>query len=431
MIERLSQSEVFKEISSFSKQELSKTNRFEVFEPSLHKWLIVHTSILDNSEIHLLMNDITPRKQKERMDEQKLIIMERVGSLVQVGGFELELDTQQLFWSEELFKIHEYESDTISVTEAIRFYTPESKKRIEQHFTACIEDTIPYDLELDIITAKGNLKKVRTYGEPVLVNGKVTKVTGALIDITTYVNHREELTRLNEDLNRSNQDLVSFAYVASHDLQEPVRHIVSFTEILGKNLEGKLDAKNQEYFDFIKNSAERIQNMILDLLRFSRVNTRSFPLHTVDSSEVLGNVLSQLKEKSDMANVEFHISELPIIHYNSSLLESVLNNLIENAIKYTDKSLPIIEVGCEELTREFQFFVKDNGPGISPEYYDLVFNIFKRLDQSKPGSGIGLAISKRIVERFNGKIWIAPKEGGGTIFYFTIPKVGETPKNVD
>jgi hypothetical protein len=227
-----------------------------------------------------------------------------------------------------------------------------------------------------------------------------------------------------DELARSNKELEQFAYVASHDLQEPLRMVSSFTQLLEQRYRDKLDDDAREFINYAVDGARRMQRLINDLLEFSRVSTRGRRLEAVDANVVLGTVRANLSAAIEEAGALVTNEELPTVIADPTQLGQLLQNLIGNAIKFHGDESPRVHVVACERPGEWIFAVKDNGIGIDPEYFDRIFVIFQRLQVTAdyPGTGIGLAVCKRIVERHGGRIWVESEPGHGAIFSFAIPK---------
>jgi signal transduction histidine kinase len=237
----------------------------------------------------------------------------------------------------------------------------------------------------------------------------------------------EEQVRLRtEALSRSNADLEQFAYVASHDLQEPLRMVSSFMELVKNRYQDKLDADGIEFIGYAVDGAKRMQTMINDLLTYSRVGTRGKKPVPVNLESAMELVLLNLREAIIQNKALITHEKLPTIMADDGQMVSVLQNLIGNAIKFRGEEIPKIHITAEDRGVDWLFSVKDNGVGIDPEFKDRIFIIFKRLHSKDKyeGSGIGLSTCKRIIERHGGKIWVESQLGEGATFYFTIPKQG-------
>ncbi len=230
-----------------------------------------------------------------------------------------------------------------------------------------------------------------------------------------------------DELARSNHELEQFAYVASHDLQEPLRMVASYCELLGERYRGKLDDRADKFIGYAVDGAHRMQHLITDLLEYSRVGTSERPLQVTDAGTVLTSVLQGLQNAVE-ANQAVVVSEtLPAVQADELQLGQVFQNLIGNALKFHSKRPPLIRVSAEVVEEMIRFAVSDNGIGMEKNASGRIFQMFQRLHtrEEYEGSGIGLAISKKIVERHGGKIWFESVLGEGTTFYFTIRAAAE------
>jgi signal transduction histidine kinase len=232
------------------------------------------------------------------------------------------------------------------------------------------------------------------------------------------------LARSNEELARSNADLEQFAYVASHDLSEPLRTVAGFSQLLGKRYRGKLDAEADLYIEHMGLGVDRMQQLIDDLLMYSRAGRTPLKPVEVDLDEVLAEVLHSTEPTVVERGAHVVAGELPTVMGEPGQLRQVLQNLIVNAVKFTAPDVtPEVTVGATRDGADWRISVRDNGIGIDPAQRDTVFKMFGRLHPSEayPGTGIGLALVKRIVERHGGRVWIDDAPGGGTVFTFTLP----------
>ncbi len=323
---------------------------------------------------------------------------------------------------------------------------------------------ILYSNEPSDLTPKGHIKIERNISAPIMFQGNVIglfqvanketnydgsdieKLKNIINQIAPILNTRlqrdfqeskrkiaeEELKMTLEDLKRSNTELEQFAYVASHDLQEPLRMVASFTQLLARRYQDKLDQDAKDFIQFAVDGATRMQKLIIDLLTFSRVGTRGQPFISTDTNIVLNNVLINLQTTIEETNATIIWDPLPVIIADESQMMQLFQNLISNAIKFHRKDInPEIHISAEVKEEEWVFFVRDNGIGIDHQFFDRLFIIFQRLHKKDEygGTGIGLAVCKKIVQRHGGKIWVKSEPGKGSTFYFTIPKrkVEETP----
>jgi light-regulated signal transduction histidine kinase (bacteriophytochrome) len=231
-----------------------------------------------------------------------------------------------------------------------------------------------------------------------------------------------------EELARSNRDLEQFAYVASHDLQEPLRMVATYTQLLAERYQGKLDADADKYIHYAVDGALRMQKLVQDLLTFSRVGRHGTGVQSTDCNAVLQTSLTNLEAAIQESGAVVEHTQLPVVTADSSQLVQVFQNLIGNAIKFHSSAPPAIRVSAEAKGKEWVFSVADNGIGIAAEHAENVFVIFRRLHTRAeyPGNGIGLSICKKIVEQHAGRIWVESEPGHGCIFRFTLPITGTT-----
>ena len=250
-------------------------------------------------------------------------------------------------------------------------------------------------------------------------------------DLVKEVKERKQVeiqlkTTLN-DLEQSNKELEQFAYVASHDLQEPLRMVASYTQLLEKRYKEKLDGDARDFINFAVAGANRMQMLITDLLSFSRVGTRGKPMELIDSHVALGQARINLNAAIEETQAVVTNDDLPEVVADESQLVQLFQNLVGNAIKFHKHGeSPRVHISATRKAGDWVFSVRDNGIGIDPKYFERLFVIFQRLHSREeyPGTGIGLAVCKKIVERHGGKIWIKSQAGQGSTFYFTLKKTG-------
>ncbi len=283
------------------------------------------------------------------------------------------------------------------------------------------------DFEMERPGPDGNSVWLSISGEPVFdEGGHFRGYRGVGTDITERKRAQAVLKAAYDELARSNAELQQFAYVASHDLQEPLRMIGSYTQLLERRYGDRLDRDAREFMNFIVDGATRMKQLIEDLLAYSRVGTRGKELRPVQAQAVLDKVLVNLRAAVESSGAAITHDSLPEVNADDTQLVQLLQNLIGNAIKFRKEEEPLrIRVGVEDAGGEWCFSVADNGIGIEPQYFERIFLVFQRLHtrDEYPGTGIGLAICKKVVERHGGRIWVESAPGKGSKFYFTLPKI--------
>jgi len=252
-------------------------------------------------------------------------------------------------------------------------------------------------------------------------DGKVEMMAVFASDITEHKLAEIQILKQKDELERSNQELEQFAYVASHDLQEPLRKIASFITLLERRYKGALDENADRYIHYVVDGATRMQGLINDLLTYSRVGKQYSEQTMVDCSHVLAQVLRDLEQVITDNDAQIIVGALPKLWGNSVQLRQLFSNLLSNAIKFKGQNLPEIHIKAEQQHGKYVFSFRDNGIGIEREYNERIFQMFQRLHTKEeyPGTGIGLAVCKKIVEINGGRIWFESKYGLGTVFYFS------------
>ncbi len=253
-------------------------------------------------------------------------------------------------------------------------------------------------------------------------------------DATDQIKAEQRAYALMEELKRSNQDLEQFAYVASHDLQEPLRAVTGSVQLLARRYKGKLDPEADEFIGFAVDGTRRMKTLIVDLLAYSRVSTRGGSFAPISTEKVLAQALVNLSAAIEQNDAKVAHDQLPVVFGDAGQLALVFQNLISNAIKFRqDAKPPTIYISTQYLADQnmWQFAVRDNGIGIEKQYADRVFVVFQRLHtiDEYPGTGMGLALCKKIVTRHGGRIWVDSTPGEGSTFYFTLPSVEESTQS--
>ena len=265
-----------------------------------------------------------------------------------------------------------------------------------------------------------------TFSTLILVVLTIISILYFLIKKELFVRQKaeEETRQLNVKLEAVNKELESFTYTVSHDLRAPVRHINGFLDILHKNISEKLDKENLRYFNLIKESTKDMGNLIDDLLTFSRTAKAELNKTKLNLNEAVHQVIQNIQHGLEGKNVEWITDELPEVYGDYTLIKVVLVNLISNAVKFTSKTAnPVVTIGSQKYDKIHVIFIKDNGVGFNMNYYSKLFGVFQRLHDTGdfPGTGIGLATVKKIIEKHNGKVWAKSKEGEGATFFFSLP----------
>jgi PAS domain S-box-containing protein len=280
-----------------------------------------------------------------------------------------------------------------------------------------------------IRTAAGEYR-IWEYHNTLRTEGVASPVVRAIAhDVTERKGVEKALREKTEDLARSNEDLEQFAHVASHDLQEPLRTVTSYVQLLAKRYKGKLDADADEFIGFAVDGAVRMWNLVNDLLTYSRAGMRNNEFESTDSEAILAQSINDLKVAIEENGALVTHDPLPTVMADSPQLGQLFRNLIGNAIKFRSNESPRIHVSASRTGNGWTFSVRDNGIGIAPEYAERIFVIFQRLHHRDEyaGTGIGLAVCKKIVERHGGRIWVKSEVGKGAIFYFILPAVKAEP----
>lgn len=371
--------------------------------------------------------DITQLMQTQNM-------LDGATNLSRTGAWEYDVVKDDLFWSSMTREIYGVEVNFQPTLEVlISFFRRDFEPAVRDHIEKCINDAIPFDIEAILVSKQGEQCWVRIIGSSEEVNNECVRIFGSIQDISEQKRIESKLKQLNLDLKnnmldleKSNKELEQFAFVASHDLQEPLRMVNSFLTLLEKKYKDSLDEKARSYIDFAVKGSHRMKSIILDLLEFSRAGDGSNKkIDTIDLNKVFEDLNILLKKQIEDAGVKLKVEKLPPIQGNYTQLRQVFQNLLSNAIKYRDKTRKLnIVITSKEYPLHYLISVKDNGIGIEEKYYQKIFELFQRLHAKEQysGTGIGLAITKKIIESFGGEISIKSKVGKGSTFTIKIPK---------
>jgi PAS domain S-box-containing protein len=272
---------------------------------------------------------------------------------------------------------------------------------------------------------EGQVRYISASGEPIVdEQGRFRGYRGVGRDITQRKTADAALRLAHDELARSNAELEQFAYVASHDLQEPLRMVASYTQLLGKRYGDRLEGDAKEFMAYIVDGAGRMKQLIEDLLAYSRVGTRGREFRSVKLEAVFERARTNLRVALEESGGELTHGPLPEVEGDEMQLVQLLQNLAGNALKFHGEAAPRVHVSALEREHEWEIAVQDNGIGIDPQYFERIFMVFQRLhDKGQyPGTGIGLAICKKVVDRHHGRLWVESAPGRGACFKFTLPK---------
>ena len=305
-----------------------------------------------------------------------------------------------------------------------KVHHPDYVDSITEEWTTKLKNEEPYDNTFPLKGKDGNYRWFLTRVTPIRdAQGNLIRWFGTNTDVTERINREKELEITMNELKRSNEELERFAYVSSHDLQEPLRMVTLYSQLLERRYKDSLDSDADDFIDYIVENAKRMKYLIDDLLEYSRVTSQAKEFENVDLEKVLEGVLSNLSILIVENNVTVTHDSLPTLLADKNQISQVFENLITNAIKFRGEEPPKIDISAQKGEKEWIFAMKDNGIGISPNHKEQIFEVFKRLHtrEEYPGTGIGLSIVQKILERHGGRIWIESEPGKGSTFYFTIP----------
>src|SRR5450631_612655 len=311
-------------------------------------------------------------------------LLNKTGELARLGGWEIKLATMELYWSEQVFRIHQINPESIvSVEDAIGFYKPEAQPVIQEAVKLLIESGASFDLELQIITAMNDPLWVRIKGEAEYLEGKIVKVFGTFQDITAL-----KLAAI--ELKKKNVEIEQFLYTVSHDLRSPLVTVKTFMGFLEKDLAENNQGQVSEDINYINSASDKMRMLLDELLELSRVERVELSPIKVSLKELLAEVLDTLAGVIAERNVDIQLPGTNLMLFGAhQRLCQIWQNLIENAIKYSsDNSILRVEVGVQQVNGETVFYVKDNGIGIAPEYLTKIFGIFEKLNPKSAGAGM-------------------------------------------
>ena len=318
-----------------------------------------------------------------------------------------------------------YEEDELIGKPALNFVFEEDREVVREKAVRMLKGERSQGYEFRVINKQARIKWVMETVVPVYYRRKRATL-GSLIDVSERKQMEERVKQMTEEMKRSNTELEQFAYVISHDLQEPLRMVSSYTQLLAKRYKKKLDADADEFIAYAVDGAKRMQTLLHDLLDYSRVGTRGQPFSMVNCEHIVEQAMANLKIAIEECGASVSYDVLPTIIGDEGQLVRLFQNLIGNAIKFRGKEAPQVHISALRRNNIVTFSVKDNGIGIDPQHSQSIFEIFRRLHTSEeyPGTGMGLAICKKIVERHGGHISVQSQPGQGSTFYFSVDMAG-------
>lgn len=364
-------------------------------------------------------------------------LLSEMEKLAKVGGWVLNLENMTVHWTDEVYRIHEMEPGaTPTVEMGVSYYAPEARPVIQDAVNEAIQSGKNWDLELPFITATGKRLWVRVIGKAEFEDGQAKRVYGTFQDITEQREDKNQIKKLNEELELrvkertlqlefANKELESFSYSVSHDLRAPLRSINGYANALVEDYAPILDEEGKRLLRIIINSAKRMGQLIDDLLAFSRLGRQPLVKSEVNMHDFVQQIAEELIREINGRSLTFELKPMGMVMADASMLRQVWINLLSNALKYSQKKeKSIVEVGClNDKNNKKIFYVKDNGAGFDMNYSGKLFNVFQRLHKVSEfdGTGVGLALTKRIIDKHGGQIWAEAEVEKGATFYFSLP----------
>ena len=414
-------------------------------------------------------------EHKETLDvlRKQQLLFKEMEKISKIGGWDYDVETGRVNCTNGVYEIYGVtrgENTLASYEVGSSFYLPAAREKLAAVFQQALKTGEPYDLVLEFKSADGTEKWVRTIGKAEMDNGKVKRLYGNIVDVTEQIATESELRKLKDELEKqvdqrtaqleehvgkidksqkallymvedlnditaelkeerkkledANKELEAFTYSVSHDLRSPLRAINGFSSFLMEDYADKLDEEGKKYLNTIRDNATRMDQLITDLLNLSRIYRTEVKLSEVNMGEIVKSIYYEVASKKEKEEFEIFIQDMSMVKCDSSLMKHVWQNLIENALKYSSKSeKKEITIGSKEEKNEIIFFIKDSGVGFNSKYIKKLFGVFQRLHREDEfeGTGVGLAIVKRIISRHGGRVWAEGEENKGATFYFSLP----------
>lgn len=382
----------------------------------------------------LRVANTTLQRSEENLRFHEALLRE-TGQIAKVGGWSFDVTTGAGYWTDEVARIHDLDPG-LPVTQemGLTYYRPASRQVIEAALHQAVHHGTPYDLELEITSASGVHKWVRTIAHPVTEHGKVVRLRGSFQDISDRKRAEAQIRQLNAELEQrvldrtaqlaaANEELEAFSYSVSHDLRTPLRAVDGFSQAVLEDFGPQLPEEGHRYLQTIRTAARQMGTLIDDLLAFAQLSRLELSKRPIATTQLVRDVLDGLGSPWPGRHVDLLLGELPDSPADPALLKQVWVNLLSNALKYTRKRAEAqIEIGCVQTDGLDTFFVRDNGCGFDMAHGDKLFGVFQRLHRAEDyeGTGVGLAIVHRIVQRHGGRVWADAAIDRGATFYFTL-----------
>jgi signal transduction histidine kinase len=373
-----------------------------------------------------LRREIGERARAEAQHQQSEARLAAAQQIAHLGSWQLDLQMNRFLWSDELYRIHDVpkRNEWIDFATFLSQIHPEDQEQVDTAFTRAQRDLRPFRFRYRVLRPDGTVRALDGRGEITIdpVSGNAIRMHGTVQDVTEFEAAEKELAERSLELERSNAELERFAYVASHDLQEPLRAVASHVQILQEDYQGKLDADADESIRCAVEGARRMRDLIQDYLAYSRVRIGEDPHEPTSAEGALSRATHELDGRILESRARVTYDALPEVVADPAQLTELFKNLIANAVKFRRDEPPRVHVSAARADKTWIFSVRDNGIGIDPEHTGRIFQLFQRLHTQDryPGTGIGLAICKKIVERHGGRIWVESMPGMGSVFHFTL-----------
>jgi PAS domain S-box-containing protein len=381
------------------------------------------------------IRDVTARKDAQKVLRESEERSRMAIDAAELGTWFCDVQHDEMSWSKKFGTLFGLTSDTkLTYQEILQNIHPDDRHQIDQAIENTLKLGVPYDIEHRVIWPDSSVHwmaaKGRSHRNP---EGLTLHLQGVLMDITERKKaqeaskHREALERRSAELTRSNDDLQQFAYIAAHDLQEPLRMVSSYTQLLAKRYKGRLDSDADEFIAYAVDGAHRMQLLIADLLAYCRVGTTGKRPTETSSETALDRALLNLRGAIQESGGVVTHDPMPTVMADGAQLIQLFQNVIGNAIKYRSAEPPRVHVSArKESPDEWIFSMRDNGLGIAPQFFEKIFVMFQRLHgrEEFSGTGIGLALSRKIADRHGGRMWVESDAGRGSTFYLALPERG-------